>query len=342
MLQLRVRAGCLDFGINLEKTASVQEVKVASTAGCDIDPELMKVIYKGRVLKDEETLDALSIQSGEALHIAKGTAKPGYHPKAVPISDVEIQLKGPGGGEVRVPVKLHDWVADLRKVASARFEEKDVHLLFKGKMLKDGSSLEACGVTAGATVRVARRHVEPEPPVAPVQTAVAAVADAAESNVMPMAWGETAAAADLRTALDGLGLPPQQARALLQMAQSRPAESPAEMQARWAREAADMTRQVRGYLERSEQSGEMDEELLTEISSDISRTLAEARGRGAPVPNAAVFVDRAVARMRQAKARKERLDREASGIDPEIEEAFAAAEQSVSAAQRAPRRLGDA
>ena len=111
------------------------------------------------------------------------------------------------------------------------------------------------------------------------------------------------------------------------------------MQARWAREAADMTRQVRGYLERS---GEMDEELLTEISSDISRTLAEARGRGAPVPNAAVFVDRAVARMRQAKARQERLDREASGIDPEIEEAFAAAEQSVSAAQRAPRRLGDA
>lgn len=333
MLQLRVRAGCLDFGINLEKTASVQEVKVASTAGCDIDPELMKVIYKGRVLKDEETLDALCIQSGEALHIAKGTAKPGYDPKAVPISDVEIQLKGPGGGDVRVPVRLGDGVADLRKVASSHFEEKDVHLLFKGKMLKDGASLEACGVTAGATVRVARRQVEPrhDPPTAPVPTEVASV-----SNVMPMAWGETS---DLRTALDGLGLPPQQALALLQMAQSRPAESPAEMQARWAREAADMTRQVRGYLERS---GEMDEELLTEISSDISRTLAEARGRGAPVPNAAVFVDRAVARMRQAKARQERLDREASGIDPEIEEAFAAAEQSVSAAQRAPRRLGDA
>jgi len=74
--------------------------------------------------------------------------------------------------------------------------------------------------------------------------------------------------------------------------------------------------------------------------ADIAGTLAECRSRGAPVPNARVFVDRAVERRRQARALQARLDREASGMEPELEDALAAAEVSVAAAARMPRRLG--
>ena len=342
------------------------QVKVAATAGCDIDPELMKIIHKGRVLRDEELLGALGIQNGDALHIAKGMAastQKGYLDKASDAgASLEIQLKAPGGIEVTLAVDSKDLVEELRKNAASRcgLKVEEIHLLHKGKILKDGLSLDSCGIANGSTVRVARRQAEQTERKEPVTVEVEPEAGSA----MPMAWGSDSPldmaqmrmmAAAMGVPLDRLlgNLPPQQAMQMVQqeMAQLRRAplgETSAEMQARWAREADDMARQVRAYLEREGREGregaedregeniEDDDELL----ADISRTLADARARGAPVPNAAVFVDRAVARRRQARAFQQRMDREASGLDPEIEDAFAAAEQSVTAAARAPRRLG--
>ena len=328
---------------------------MAATAGCDIDPELMKIIHKGRVLKDEELLEALGIQNGEALHIAKGMAAiaKGYQ-KA---NSLEIQLKVLGGVEVNIAIDLKDPVEELRKTAASRcgLKPEEIHLLHKGKILKDGGSLASCDIASGSTVRVARRQSEQTGPKEPVEVEVEDAGS--DGSAMPMAWGSDSPidmaqmrmmAAAMGVPLDRLlgTLPPQQAMQMVQqeMAQLRRAplgETTAEMQQRWAREAADMARQVRAYLEREAGAGEAgeggeDDELL----ADISRTLADARARGAPVPNAAVFVDRAVARRRQARAFQQRMHREASGLDPEIEDAFAAAEQSVTAAANAPRRLG--
>merc|ERR1719323_1277491 len=82
------------------------------------------------------------------------------------------------------------------------------------------------------------------------------------------------------------------------------------------------------------------EEEDPDLLAHISRTMAEARARGAPVPHAAQFVTHALERARQARALGRRLEREASGLQPELEDALAAAEQSAAAAARAPRRLG--
>lgn len=371
MTLLRLRpAGGAEFQVELEQSASILEVKVAATAGCDIDPELMKIIHKGRVLRDEELLGALGIQNGEALHIAKGmaaSAQKGYLDKASSDArdSLEIQLKAPGGIEVTFDADSKDPVEELRKNAASRcgLKVEEIHLLHKGKILKDGLSLGSCGIANGSTVRVARRQAEQIERKEPVTVE----AEPEAGSAMPMAWGSDSPldmaqmrmmAAAMGVPLDRLlgNLPPQQAMQMVQqeMAQLRRAplgETTAEMQARWAREAGDMARQVRAYLDREGHEGregregaedrdgenlEDDDELL----ADISRTLADARARGAPVPNAAVFVDRAVARRRQARAFQQRMDREASGLDPEIEDAFAAAEQSVTAAARAPRRLG--
>lgn len=49
---LRIKpSGAPEFEVDVEDGATLQDVKVAATAGCDIDPELMKIIYKGRAVR---------------------------------------------------------------------------------------------------------------------------------------------------------------------------------------------------------------------------------------------------------------------------------------------------
>ena len=54
--------------------------------------QVMKVISKGRVLKDEEMLVSVGLNTGDVVHIAKGMTPP------APVSStgMEVQLKGPG------------------------------------------------------------------------------------------------------------------------------------------------------------------------------------------------------------------------------------------------------
>jgi len=361
MLKIKA-AGGIDFPIEVAAMsegsatgATVQDVKIAATAGCGMDPEVMKVIYKGKVLKDDDALASCGIQNGDTLHVAKGMSRPvapsesqssGYSAARGSESakaKFEIYFKGPSGVEVRSDqFGEADTVEQLRQFASSAFatNSDEVHLLHKGKILKDGASLGSCGVAAGSVLRVARRHNEKE--VASNDTVQPTKVPEDVSSPMPMAWGANSQGEleQIRAMARTLGLPMEPLE-IARLRRGPPAgETTAEMQARWDREAADMARQVRAYLSRREEGEEQEEDGDQELLADISRTLAEARARGAPVPNAAVFVDRAVARRRQARELHARMAREASGLDPEIEDAFAAAEQSLAASARAPRRLG--
>merc|ERR1712232_470431 len=90
----------------------------------------------------------------------------------------------------------------------------------------------------------------------------------------------------------------------------------------------------------AEQEGEADDSTEDpELTAEIARTLGEARARGVPVPNIQIFVERALVRARERRALAERLRREAGDMDPDLEDAVAAAESSVQAAARAPKRL---
>ena len=42
VLSLQIKTGKAEFYVDLVAASTVQDVKIASTAGCDIDPELMK------------------------------------------------------------------------------------------------------------------------------------------------------------------------------------------------------------------------------------------------------------------------------------------------------------
>lgn len=332
-MSLRMRSsGCPDFEIEVDAESTVADVKIAAVSGCDIDPQTMRIVYAGRVLRDGEALLGYGLRSGDALHIARGRAP---EPPAEP--GFAVRLRGPGI-DAALAVGGDTAVAEVRAIAAARcgFGPDDAHLLHRGRLLKDGGSLAECGVAQGDTVHVAKRQAVGSqlPSAGPAGER----ADETVSNApMPMAWGG-AEPANLRLAAQAMGLNLEEVQAFAAVVTAGPrAQRPAgenatELQARFAREARDMARAVRAYLGESEE----DAELL----ADVSRVLAEARSRGAPVPNAAAFVDRTVARRRDGRARQARLDREAAGLQPELEDALAVAEATAAASARMPRRLG--
>ncbi|CAJ1328711.1 unnamed protein product [Effrenium voratum] len=159
-LRLQVRACGGEFQaerakVELETSAAVLDLKIAAAGFCDLDPEVMKVISKGRVLKDEEMLVSVGLNTGDVVHIAKGMTPP------APVSStgMEVQLKGPGL-DTQLEVSSGDTVEQLREKAAkmSGLQVEEIHLLHKGKILKDGLRVDACGVGAGSLLRLARRQ----------------------------------------------------------------------------------------------------------------------------------------------------------------------------------------
>merc|ERR1719436_1187176 len=69
-------AGLSTFDLALDPTTAVRDVKKFAKEHCDIEPEHMRLIYEGRVLKDSETLECYK-QGGDApvqVHFTAGHA----------------------------------------------------------------------------------------------------------------------------------------------------------------------------------------------------------------------------------------------------------------------------
>mmetsp|Transcript_14257 Transcript_14257/g.39339 ORF Transcript_14257/g.39339 Transcript_14257/m.39339 type:complete len:423 (+) Transcript_14257:88-1356(+) len=396
-------AGCPDFEVELEPSATVADVKVAATAGCDIDPEAMRIIFRGKILKDDDaTLEASGVDGKEALHVARGKPSAKAAPLAEPsatgsaaaptlvdavaatsVNDLSLNLKGPNGVEQVLHMRAAESVESVRRRAAeiCGFQDTQIHVMHKGKILKDGVALSACGVKSDDVLRVVPKAIQ-EPSASVQAAATAAEPSMSETGPMPMAWdsgidlsallGHAGQQEAIRI-IEGLGMtgasPEQLAAAVAAGRQGGQARRQApgagiireEARERLDREVRLMERQVRILVRQRLRAGgndleaqralaqaqfdeaqgvEEDAEVDEELLGEIARTMAEARARGAPVPNAARFVDRALARAQQARVLQERLRREAGDIDPDLEDAVAAAERSVAAAARAPRRLG--
>lgn len=383
-MQLRIRAaGCQDLDIEIGSDATVAEVKVAATAGCDIDPEAMKVIYRGKVLKDEMTLQACGVDGAQPLHVARGKAPPAEagaaaassavamdtQPAADAPSDsaaMRVIFKGPGGCEASLEVSRYEPLCQMRGRAAALFglSGEEIHLVLRGKLLKDDdAAFTTCNLAQGDVLRVAKRAL-PAAATGSASTApglqdaaAAAVAAGAAGAPMPNAFGSgpvdlqtlhgptIGGRMDLQTLLArGENFDPiameafQQQLAAAVRGPAQAQQVPVEV--RLPREVRAMGLQVRRVV--AERQGvdvdsiEEDQDLI----DHIARTMAQARARGAPVPNLNYFVEHALNRGAQARALTTRLNREADGLDPELEDALMAAEQATAAAAVFPRRLG--
>lgn len=375
-MRLRVRAaGFADFELDLEPSATVAEAKIEATAGCDVDPEAMRLIYRGRVLQDSRTLEACGVDGSEAVHVARGRAPAGGGSGLPPAagstgsvasstgtavlpagdqSSVQVVVRGPGAVDASLDLRANESLAVVRGRAAALcgLEADHVHLVLRGRLLKDDQATisDSC-VASGDVLRVARRAVQQatsSPATLTTTVPNATTVSGSMGSPMPMAWGTGPDSLQALLARQGGGefvqgrLFPQQ-------------EVPMPMEVRLGREVRAMEHQVRRLVEerrvgeagrggappgRQQEPAAQADEADPELLAHIARTMAEARARGAPVPRAAQFVDRALSRAHDARVLGERLDREASGMDPELEDALTAAEQSAAAAVRAPRRLG--
>mmetsp|Transcript_64836 Transcript_64836/g.154796 ORF Transcript_64836/g.154796 Transcript_64836/m.154796 type:complete len:405 (+) Transcript_64836:66-1280(+) len=378
-------AGAPEFQVQLEQDATVADVKIAATSGCDIDPEIMRIIFKGKVLGDSDLLEASGVQNMDPLHIARGrptsaavagssapAAAQSGAPPAQDASSLCICVRGIGGLDTSIQdLKPGDLVAKVRGLVAelCSMEAGAIHLIFKGRILKDTETLESNSIVDGSVLRCAKRSAATSDsfPQADVGTseATATAEEGMMGSAMPMAWDGNAAQqiqqlgqalfanmagqqqppAELQEVLQGLAGSPegrlaaQQALAAIARQHAAPPQARNDYHARLEQEVRLMQREVRAMIEEQQGSDlEVDEELL----ADVARTMAEARARGAPVPNASAFVERALARARQRREREARFAREASGLDPDLEDALADAEQRQAAEARWPRRLGSA
>eukprot|EP00929_Paragymnodinium_shiwhaense_P096982 TRINITY_DN58752_c0_g1_i1.p1 TRINITY_DN58752_c0_g1~~TRINITY_DN58752_c0_g1_i1.p1 ORF type:complete len:417 (+),score=138.75 TRINITY_DN58752_c0_g1_i1:111-1361(+) len=395
-------AGCPDFKVDVDLPATVADVKVAAVACCDIDPEAMRLIFKGKVLRDEDDIDSCGLDGSLPLHIARGkpasaasTSTSAASPSSAAATQGggggyadgqaasqggggswTLQVKGPGAAESTLSgVSPTQSVAELRaKVAQlCGLPVAEIHMLHKAKVLKDDGSaatVQACGLRDGDIVRVARRAVQQEPKPAPkpaTGTLATSAADASSAMPMPMAWSDVGMSAEtermVRHMMNVNGATPEQvanaiAAADFQQrqlaAQAARRQQPVglmrdEAQERLHQEVRLMERQVRLRL-RERLNGEVlgvraareveEDEEDPELLADIARVMADSRARGAPVPDIDRFVDRGLERARQRRARQEQLRREQGEVDPDLEDAVAAAERVIAAASKAPRKLG--
>lgn len=60
------------FEVTTTTTATVAEFKTALSAVSGVEVENQRLIYKGRVLKDDLALDFYGVEEGQTVHLVKG------------------------------------------------------------------------------------------------------------------------------------------------------------------------------------------------------------------------------------------------------------------------------
>lgn len=82
-VQFKVSGGT-QFSMELEPAMTILEVKQKAEAQCNFAPEAMKIIYKGRILKNEDTLDSHKVEDGHSMHVVRGMSSAATAPATTP------------------------------------------------------------------------------------------------------------------------------------------------------------------------------------------------------------------------------------------------------------------
>ncbi|XP_008812218.1 ubiquitin domain-containing protein DSK2a-like isoform X2 [Phoenix dactylifera] len=62
------------FSVQTDLESTVGSFKVVLAEKCDVPPEQQRLIYKGRILKDEQTLASYGVESDHTIHLVRGFA----------------------------------------------------------------------------------------------------------------------------------------------------------------------------------------------------------------------------------------------------------------------------
>lgn len=76
-IQITIKSsGDAKHEISIAADASVSQLKEKVAAVADVPAERQRLIYSGKVLKDDQTLESYKVQSGHTIHLVKSAAKP--------------------------------------------------------------------------------------------------------------------------------------------------------------------------------------------------------------------------------------------------------------------------
>ncbi|KAK9135694.1 hypothetical protein Syun_015024 [Stephania yunnanensis] len=71
-VQIRCSNGS-KFSVQIALGSTVSEFKAAIAQNCDVPPDLQRLIYKGRILKDDQTLESYGLQADHTVHMVRGS-----------------------------------------------------------------------------------------------------------------------------------------------------------------------------------------------------------------------------------------------------------------------------
>nr|ODN83854.1 ubiquilin [Cryptococcus depauperatus CBS 7841] len=86
----------LKLSISVDPSRSVLELKELIASQCDVEKDRQRLIYSGKVLKDEEAIASYKIQNGHTIHMVKGAAKNVSNSGAQPNQTQRLPQMGTG------------------------------------------------------------------------------------------------------------------------------------------------------------------------------------------------------------------------------------------------------
>jgi len=178
--------GGTDFSLNLAPSTTIAQVKILAKHKCGIPPDVMKIVCKGRIPKNEETLEALKVETGSTMRLVKSaastTAAPALdalaasgaapapaaaspHMDAMPIS---VSFKVSGGSNFSLDLLKSNTIGQVKNLAEDRcgIAPEAMKLIFEGCSLKNEDTLESLKVEAACIIHLVKSgQVAGVPPV---------------------------------------------------------------------------------------------------------------------------------------------------------------------------------
>ncbi|KAJ4784738.1 Ubiquilin-1 [Rhynchospora pubera] len=90
------------FSVQTELDATVGAFKATVAASCDVPAEQQRLIYKGRILKDEQTLSSYGVESDHTIHLVRASP-PMSSPSTTTAANTGAATQAPNSGSSPAP-----------------------------------------------------------------------------------------------------------------------------------------------------------------------------------------------------------------------------------------------
>ncbi|KAL4303621.1 hypothetical protein GQ457_10G023540 [Hibiscus cannabinus] len=105
MVNIRCSNGT-KFTVRTSLESSVGVFKSVLAQNCDVPADQQRLIYKGRILKDDQTLQSYGLQADHTVHMVRGFAPSSSVPSPAATTNVGTPNTTPGSHEVLVLMRV--------------------------------------------------------------------------------------------------------------------------------------------------------------------------------------------------------------------------------------------